>query len=191
MVFSNCIDRPAPRRHAGSDPRHPVLERHELEPDTDPYAAGTTGGASLWIVGIGQALSSGGSWPLAGGALLLGLLVIVVGMTQSSLLVGPFHWVIQVVHLLLGILAVGVGQIAVHVGGIAAQFAKNSPAERFRLTQHNLSLRRRSYDTVNVRYIVRDVEEAIAFYTEHLGFEGRCTPVLALLALPEAICTSS
>jgi hypothetical protein len=68
---------------------------------------------SLWIVGIGQAFSSGGSWPLAGGALLLGLLVIVVGMTQSSLLVGPFHWVIQVVHLLLGILAVGIGQIAV------------------------------------------------------------------------------
>ena len=67
---------------------------------------------SLWIVGVGQAFSSGGSWPLAGGALLLGLLVIVVGMTQSSLLVGPFHWVIQVVHLLLGILAVGIGQIA-------------------------------------------------------------------------------
>jgi hypothetical protein len=67
---------------------------------------------SLWIVGIGQAFSSGGSWPLATGALLLGLLVIVVGMTQSSLLVGPFHWVIQVLHLLLGILAVGIGQIA-------------------------------------------------------------------------------
>ena len=67
---------------------------------------------SLWIVGIGQAFSRGGSWPLAFGALLLGLLVIVVGMRQSSLLVGPFHWVIQVVHLLLGILAVGVGQIA-------------------------------------------------------------------------------
>jgi hypothetical protein len=67
---------------------------------------------SLWIVGIGQAFSRGGSWPLAIGALLLGLLVIVVGMRQSSLLVGPFHWVIQVVHLLLGILAVGIGQIA-------------------------------------------------------------------------------
>ena len=67
---------------------------------------------SLWVVGIGQAFTSGGSWPLAGGALLLGLLVIVVGMTQSSLMVGPFHWVIQVVHLLLGILAVGVGQNA-------------------------------------------------------------------------------
>lgn len=68
---------------------------------------------SLWVVGIGQAFSSEGSWPLAGGALLLGLLVIVLGMTQSSLAVGPFHWVIRVVHLLLGLLAVRLGQIAV------------------------------------------------------------------------------
>ena len=75
---------------------------------------------SLWIVGIGQAFSRGASWSLAGGALLLGLLVIVVGMRQSSLLVGPFHWVIQVVHLLLGILAVGIGQIA------AARWRKSS-----------------------------------------------------------------
>ena len=67
---------------------------------------------SLWIVGITQAFSRGGSWALALGALLLGLLVIVVGMRQSSLLVGPFHWVIRVLHLLLGILAVGLGQIA-------------------------------------------------------------------------------
>src|SRR5919202_1439676 len=67
---------------------------------------------SLWVVGIGQAFSRGGSWPVAGGAFLLGLLVIVVGMRQSSLLVGPFHWVIQVVHLLLGMLAVGLGQVA-------------------------------------------------------------------------------
>jgi catechol 2,3-dioxygenase-like lactoylglutathione lyase family enzyme len=30
--------------------------------------------------------------------------------------------------------------------------------------------------TVNVRYIVRDVEEAIAFYTGHLGFEVQMHP---------------
>jgi hypothetical protein len=75
---------------------------------------------SLWTVGIGQAFSSGGSWPLAGGALLLGLLVIAVGMRQTSLLAGSFHWVIQVAHLLLGILAIGVGQIA------AARWRKSS-----------------------------------------------------------------
>jgi len=37
---------------------------------------------TLWIVGIGQAFTSDGNWPLAIGALLLGLLVIVVGMRQ-------------------------------------------------------------------------------------------------------------
>ncbi len=30
--------------------------------------------------------------------------------------------------------------------------------------------------TVNVRYIVRDVEEVITFYTEHLGFEVQMPP---------------
>ena len=83
---------------------------------------------SLWIVGIGQAFSRGGSWPLAGGALLLGLLVIVVGMTQSSLLVGPLHWVIKVVHLLLGILAVGVGQSAVARGRNSSAMPEEQPS---------------------------------------------------------------
>jgi hypothetical protein len=78
---------------------------------------------SLWIVGVGQAFSNGGSWSLAGGALLLGLLVIVVGMTQTSLMVGSFHWVIEVVHLLLGVLAVAIGQIV-------AGRARNSSAAR-------------------------------------------------------------
>ncbi len=76
---------------------------------------------SLWTVGIGQAFSSGGSWTLAGGALLLGLLVLGVGLTQTRLLVGPFHWVIQVLHLLLGLLAVGLGQ------RVAARGRKSSP----------------------------------------------------------------
>src|SRR5215211_2693348 len=67
---------------------------------------------SLWVIGVGQAFSSGGSWPLAASALLVGLLVMVVGMTQSSLMTGSFHWVIQVIHLLLGVLAVGLGQIS-------------------------------------------------------------------------------
>jgi hypothetical protein len=83
---------------------------------------------SLWIVGIGQAFSRGGSWPLAGGALLLGLLVIVVGMRQSSLLVGSFHWVIRVVHLLLGILAVGVGQMAAARGRNSSAVREEQPS---------------------------------------------------------------
>ena len=66
----------------------------------------------LWIVGVGQAFSKSGSWALALGALALGAIVIMLGLRQSSLLVGPFHWVIQVLHLLLGVFAVGVGQIS-------------------------------------------------------------------------------
>jgi len=83
---------------------------------------------SLWIVGITQAFSSGGSWPLALGALLLGLLVIVVGMRQSSLLVGPYHWVIQMVHLLLGILAVGIGQLAAARGRKSSAIREQQPS---------------------------------------------------------------
>jgi hypothetical protein len=66
----------------------------------------------LWIVGVGQAFSSGGSWMLAIGALALGALTILLGLRQSALLPGPFHWVIQLIHLLLGVLSVGVGQIS-------------------------------------------------------------------------------
>jgi hypothetical protein len=65
---------------------------------------------SLWAIGIGQALAPGGSWPLAAVALVTGVVVVLVGIRQSTLLVGPLHWLIQVAHLLLGVLAVGIGQ---------------------------------------------------------------------------------
>ena len=84
---------------------------------------------SLWVIGVGQAFSSGGSWPLAASALLVGLLAMVVGMTQSSLMVGSFHWVIQVIHLLLGVLAIGIGQIS------AARARNTSAAREERLSR--------------------------------------------------------
>ena len=40
---------------------------------------------------------------LVAGAAVLGLLVPIVGLTQRDLLAGSAHWVIQVIHLLLGI----------------------------------------------------------------------------------------
>ena len=41
--------------------------------------------------------------------------------------------------------------------------------------------------TVNVRYIVDDVDQAVAFYTAHLGFsvERRPAPGFAMLARGE------
>jgi hypothetical protein len=46
--------------------------------------------------------------------------MIVIGMTQSSLLIGRFHWVIRVIHLVLGLLTIGIGHMA------AARYRKAS-----------------------------------------------------------------
>lgn len=69
----------------------------------------TVGG--LWTVAIGQALSDGGSWLLALIAVLVGALTIYIGVNQAALLTGDLHWLIQVLHLLLGILTIGMVHI--------------------------------------------------------------------------------
>jgi uncharacterized membrane protein len=76
---------------------------------------------ALWVVGIGQAFSQGGSWILAAVALIVGAITAVMGMTQSSLLVGELHWVIQTIHLVLGLLTIGIGHMgaARHRRGMA------------------------------------------------------------------------
>lgn len=75
---------------------------------------------ALWIIGVGQALSRGGSRIFAACALLVGAVMIVVGMNQSSLLVGESHWVVRVLHLAFGLLTIGMG----HMG--AARYRKSS-----------------------------------------------------------------
>lgn len=40
-------------------------------------------------------------------AFLVGALVIVLGVTQTRLLPGSFHWTVQALHLLVGLAAVG------------------------------------------------------------------------------------
>ena len=67
---------------------------------------------ALWVIGFAQAFAQGGSWTIAGCALIVGALMIVIGMTQSSLLVGEFHWIIRVIHLVLGLLTIGIGHMA-------------------------------------------------------------------------------
>jgi hypothetical protein len=75
---------------------------------------------ALWVIGIGQALSTGGSWVIAACALLVGGTLMFIGMTQASLMVGAFHWVIQLLHLALGLLVIGIG----HIG--AARYRKTA-----------------------------------------------------------------
>lgn len=67
---------------------------------------------ALWVVGIAQAVADSGSWMIAALAIVIGALMIVLGLTQSSLMVGEFHWVIRITHLLLGLLTIGIGHMA-------------------------------------------------------------------------------
>ena len=75
---------------------------------------------ALWVVGIGQAVLKRGSWLIAACALIIGALMLALGLTQASLMVGKYHWGIQIVHLLLGLTAIGIG----HIG--AARYRKSA-----------------------------------------------------------------
>lgn len=66
---------------------------------------------ALWVIGIAQAFSRGGSWIIAVCALGIGAAMIIVGMSQASIMVGELHWVIQAIHLLLGLLTIGIGHM--------------------------------------------------------------------------------
>lgn len=68
---------------------------------------------SMWVL-AGVSTRAGISIGLAAGVALTGLVVLVLGMTQASLLPGSSHWVIQVLHLLIGMAAVASGEI---IGG--------------------------------------------------------------------------
>jgi hypothetical protein len=63
---------------------------------------------ALWIM-AGLAARAGVNPGLVALAIVWGLIVPVLGMTQVRLLPGDWHWVIQVAHLLVGLVAMGLG----------------------------------------------------------------------------------
>jgi hypothetical protein len=65
----------------------------------------------LWWIGTLQALR-GGSLGLQVGTFLLGLVIAIVGLFQTRWLPGSGHWIIQVLHLLLAFLGVGLGEMS-------------------------------------------------------------------------------
>jgi len=92
---------------------------------------------SLWALGYAIATApQGKNIGLAIGAVVLGLLVLFVGLTQgtdeapSSLLyLSPAtHWIIQVVHLLLGICAIGIGET------ITARYKRSNKVEQAKIS---------------------------------------------------------
>jgi hypothetical protein len=76
--------------------------------------------ATLWVIAFGQVFSKGGSWLIAACALVIGAAMIIIGLTQSALILGAFHWVVQTLHLVLGLLVIGIG----HMG--AARYRKGA-----------------------------------------------------------------
>jgi hypothetical protein len=60
----------------------------------------------LWAVGIIQA-TQGGSPILATVAVLWGAIVTYVGLSQENWATGNNHWLIQVAHLIFGLVAIG------------------------------------------------------------------------------------
>jgi hypothetical protein len=56
------------------------------------------------------AIRAGRSGP-GGGGIVLALLLLVVGMGQGQMLPGDSHWIVQVVHILLGMGAIGLGEV--------------------------------------------------------------------------------
>ena len=67
---------------------------------------------ALWTIGFAQAAAPGGSWLFAACAFLVGLLTLLLGLYQSTLLLGSLHWIVQVVHLALGLVTIGIGHMA-------------------------------------------------------------------------------
>jgi hypothetical protein len=66
---------------------------------------------SLWLLAFGIATApKGKNIGLAIGAFILGLLLPIIGIGQLSWLPGSAHWVIQIIHLLLGLGAIGIGE---------------------------------------------------------------------------------
>ena len=61
---------------------------------------------SLWMLAF-LAAQIGVDWRWSALAIVWGFMVVILGLTQTQILPGPAHWVIQVLHLLVGLGAIG------------------------------------------------------------------------------------
>jgi hypothetical protein len=75
----------------------------------------------MWIQGLLAALTKLGMGRVVA-EFLWGIVVLALGMTQVQLLPGSAHWVIQVLHLLVGLGAIGFAE------GVGARIKRANPA---------------------------------------------------------------
>ena len=80
---------------------------------------------SLWVIGLAQGFIRGGSFGLALATFIVGLALAIVGLYQQQWLLGSSHWIIQVIHLLLGLSAIGLGEM---INGRTRRLVKNTAA---------------------------------------------------------------
>ena len=80
---------------------------------------------SLWVIGLAQGFIKGGSFGLALATFMVGLALAIVGLYQQQWLLGSSHWIIQVIHLLLGLSAIGLGEM---INGRTRRIVKNTAA---------------------------------------------------------------
>ena len=68
---------------------------------------------ALWTIGIAQGLRRGGSFGIALATFIVGFLAALVGLFQKGWLPEPNanHWIIQVIHLLIGLSMIGLGEM--------------------------------------------------------------------------------
>lgn len=66
--------------------------------------------ACIWLLGLSQGMTKAGSLGLVFGTFVVGLIIAIFGLIQESLLPTTAHWVIQVIHLLLAIAGIGIGE---------------------------------------------------------------------------------
>ena len=64
---------------------------------------------ALWVLS-GVAAATRQSGGLVASGFIWGIVVLALGMMQTSLMPGSAHWVIRVLHLLIGIIAMGLGE---------------------------------------------------------------------------------
>ncbi|TMD64432.1 MAG: hypothetical protein E6I91_11045 [Chloroflexi bacterium] len=80
---------------------------------------------SLWVIGLAQGFIRGGSFGLALATFIVGLALAIVGLYQQQWLLGSSHWIIQVIHLLLGLSAIGLGEM---INGRTRRLVKSTAA---------------------------------------------------------------
>jgi hypothetical protein len=68
---------------------------------------------SLWLLAFVSGFSKNGNLGLGIGAFLLGLIVLIFGMSQQNIfgMAPSLIWLIKTIHLLLGLGAIGMGEV--------------------------------------------------------------------------------